>query len=144
MDARRLALGFAAGAVAVVVFHQGMILLLHLLGYVPNFPWSFRPAGAFGVPAILNSMFWGGVWGAVFALVKDRIPIGDDLARGAAFGLLGPWLLGNGLLVPLIKGGPLLFGFSPVRMLVGALIGAAFGLGLAVFWRLLAARARLV
>ena len=45
---------------------------------------------------------------------------------------------GNGVLVPLFKGGTYLFGMDPRRMQIGALIGAAFGVGLAVFWRLLA------
>ena len=51
--------------------------------------------------------------------------------------LLGPWLIGNGILVPLIKGGPMLFGFSVPRMLIGASIAATFGLGLAIIYGLL-------
>ena len=56
------------------------------------------------------------------------------------FGLLGPWLLGNGLLVPMIKGGPLLFGLAMPRMVVGASIGGAFGLRLALIYGLLRPR----
>jgi hypothetical protein len=37
--------------------------------------------------------------------------------------------------VPLFKGGNMLFGLNPQNMWRGALIGAAFGLGLAVFMR---------
>ena len=138
--ARRLIIGFLAGALAVLCFHQVMILALHLLGFAPNFPWSMRSVGPLGVPAIANSMFWGGLWGVLYAAVGGRIPIRSDLGRGAVFGLLGPWLLGNGVLVPLIKGGNLLFGFNPQNMWRGALIGAAFGLGLAVFMRVLKGR----
>jgi hypothetical protein len=136
----RLIYGFAAGAAAVLVFHQGMVLLLHLAGTTPNFPWSMRAVGPLSVPAIVNQMFWGGLWGVGFALVGSRIPIPGDLGRGAVYGLLGPWLLGNGVLVPLFKGGNLLFGFNPMNMWRGALIGAAFGLGLALFMRLLGRR----
>lgn len=135
--AMRLVIGFAAGALAVLVFHQVMVLALHLAGLIPTFPWSLRSVGPLGVPAIVNSMFWGGIWGVVFAGIGSMIPLHSDLARGAAFGLLGPWFLGNGLLVPLIKGGPLLFGFAPQRMFIGALIGLSFGIGLAVLMRLL-------
>jgi hypothetical protein len=85
-------------------------------------------------------MFWGGLWGVVYAAIGGRIPIGNDLGRGAVFGLLGPWLLGNGLLVPLIKGGNILFGFNPQNMWRGALIGAAFGIGVALFMRVLKGR----
>jgi hypothetical protein len=117
-----------------------MVLLLHLIGWTPNFPWSLRLTGPLAVPVIVNQMFWGGLWGVAFALVGWRIPIPNDLGRGAVFGLIGPWLLGNGILVPLFRGGAYLFGGMPFRMLVGALIDAAFGVGLAVFWRLLAKR----
>lgn len=139
--AKRYILGFLAGVLAVLVFHQGMILVLNLIGMVPNPPWSMRLTVPLSVPAIVNSMFWGGIWGLVFVAVADRLPVGNDIARGAVFGLLGPWLLGNGVLVPLFKGGAYLFGLDPRRMLIGALIGAAFGVGLALFWRLLARRA---
>ncbi len=129
---QRILTGFLAGALSVLVFHQGMILLLNLLSLIPATPWSMRPIPPFGVPAILNSMFWGGLWGIGFVAVADRIPGGDYRLRGVIYGLIGPFLLGNGLLVPLIKGGQLLWGGQPMRMLIGALIASAFGLGLAL------------
>ncbi len=92
------------------------------------------------MPAIVNQMFWGGLWGVLFAAVAHLIPIRNTVAKGAAFGLLGPWLLGNGVLVPLFKGGAFLFGLNPMNMWRGALIGAAFGIGIAVFMRVLAKR----
>jgi hypothetical protein len=129
---KTLLLGFIAGALATLVFHQSMILVLHLMKQVPNFPWSMRAVGPLGVPAIVNSMFWGGLWGSVFAVIGHAVPGGAAWLRGIVFGLLGPWLLGNGILVPLFKGGPFLFGFAVPRMIVGALIGSAFGLGVAL------------
>jgi hypothetical protein len=135
--AKRLIFGFIAGALSVLVFHQSMVLLLHLLGQIPNFPWSTRPIAPFGVPAIVNQMFWGGLWGVGFAAIAHRIPLRSDLARGAGYGLAGPWLLGNGILVPAFKGGTFLFGLNPMNMWRGALIGLAFGVGIAVILRLL-------
>ncbi len=140
MSIKQIVFGFVAGALAVLVFHQCMVLGLHLLGFIPNFPWSMRPIPPWGVPAILNQMFWGGLWGILFALVGSRLPLGSDLARGAVFGLLGPWLLGNGVLVPLFKGGNMLFGLNPQNMWRGALIGTAFGIGTAVFMRVFRGR----
>lgn len=137
---RQLTFGFVAGALAVLVFHQTMILALHLMGFAPNFPWSLRSIAPFGVPALLNQMFWGSLWGVGFAAVASRIPVANDLARGAIYGLLGPWLLGNGILVPLFKGGTYLWGLNPQNMWRGALIGAAFGLGIAVFMRVFKGR----
>jgi hypothetical protein len=138
--AKQLVYGFIAGALAVLAFHQVMVLALHLAGQVPNFPWSMRPIAPFGVPAIVNQMFWGGLWGAVFAAIGGMIPVASDLLRGVVFGLLGPWLLGNGILVPLFKSGTFLWGFNPQMMWRGALIGAAFGLGIAVFMRVFRGR----
>jgi hypothetical protein len=141
ISTKNLFLGFIAGAIAVLVFHQSMILILHLMKQTPNFPWSMKAAGPFNVPAIVNSMFWGGLWGSVFAAIGHAIPAGASWLRGIAFGLLGPWLLGNGILVPLFKGGPFLFGFAVPRMIIGALIGATFGLGLALVFSALKRRA---
>ncbi len=36
--ARTVMLGFAAGVVSVLVFHQGTVWLLHMAGPVPNGP----------------------------------------------------------------------------------------------------------
>lgn len=140
LSPKALAVGFLAGALAVPVFHQGMVLVLHLAGQLPNFPWQMRPVPPFNVPTLVNQMFWGGVWGLVFAAIVESLPGRSLWLKGVLFGLLGPWLLGNGLLVPLIKGGPLFFGFAVPRMITGALIGAAFGFGLAVIYGLLRPR----
>ena len=134
---KALFLGFLAGALAVPVFHQAAVLLLHLAGQIPTFPWSMRPVPPLNVPTLLNQMFWGGLWGALFAAVVEAMPGRALWLKGVIFGLLGPWLIGNGILVPLIKGGPMLFGFSVPRMLIGASIGATFGLGLAIIYGLL-------
>ena len=137
---KALAFGFLAGALAVPLFHQVMVLILHLAGQVPNFPWSMRPVPPLNVPTLANQMFWGGLWGVLFAVVVEAVPGRALWLKGVIFGLLGPWLLGNGLLVPLIKGGPLLFGFAVPRMIIGALIGATFGLGLALIYGLFRSR----
>jgi hypothetical protein len=139
LNARTALLGFVAGSLSVVVFHQGMVLLLHLMGQVPNFPWrmeTFR-GGPIPIPIIVNQMFWGGLWGIGFAVVGGMIPIAHNILRGVVYGLLGPALLGNGILVPLFQGGAYLWGFQPLRIVISALIASAFGAGLAVFYRLL-------
>jgi hypothetical protein len=131
---KSLLLGFIAGALAVLVFHQGIILALHLMKQTPNFPWSMRPIAPFGLPAIINSMFWGGLWGVLYAIIAPRLPGGLTVLGGVVFGLLFPLLLGNGILVPFFKGGPYLFGFVPQRMMIGALIQGVWGLGLGLIY----------
>lgn len=137
---RSLAAGFIAGAIAVVIFHQGMFLILNLLGMLPAKPWSFAPIPPWGVPALMNQMFWGGLWGALFSVVWSHLPGKDFWLKGIVFGWLGPLLLGGWILLPLIKGGVYFAGLVPMRMLVGALIQTAFGAGLGLIYEQLRTR----
>lgn len=134
---RRIIMGFVAGAIAVVVAHQTMILVLHLLGFLPNFPWSLRP-NAWGVPQLLNQMFWGGVWGMVFGLVAPFLGGLKTWALGLVMGMGGNAILGNWILLPLVfNRGTFMAGYAPQRMIIGLLIGGAFGLGWAYIFRAL-------
>jgi hypothetical protein len=119
--------GFVAAVIAVLVAHQVMVLALYLSGLLPNPPYSFRP-NPWGVPLILNGMFWGGLWGIAFAFLVHKLP-GDTWLRGLLLGWIGPLLIGNWLVLPLIRGQALFAGFVPMRLLIGALIAGAFGLG---------------
>jgi len=132
--ARDLALGFIAGALAVLIFHQIMVLLLGFAGMARGAPWNMAPYGPLGVPRVLNSMFWGGVWGIVFALIADRLPKQWPLwLTGLAFGLIGPVLFGWTVMA-LIRGNALFAGFVPQRMLTSVLINGVFGIGVALIY----------
>ena len=134
----RLLLGFLAGALAVLVFHQLAILAMTQAGIIQGNPYSFRPIKPWNVPALVNSCFWGGLWGCVFALVAARLPRGAAwYAAGFAFGVLGPVLVGWFVVAP-IKGNPVAAGWIPARMLNSIIINGLFGLGIAVFYSLLA------
>ena len=80
--------GFIAGALAVAIFHQGMYLLMKQFGVpLPGAPWNMAPAAsAYGMPTVLNQMFWGGLWGILFAFMVDHIPVGPTWLRGFVFG----------------------------------------------------------
>lgn len=132
---QRIIVGFVAGALAVAVFHQLTILVLTLVGMIPGNAYSLKGVPPWGVPALLNSMFWGGLWGIVFAFIAPKLPTGRNYwLAGVAFGIMGP-LLVNWFVVSPIKGQPMAGGLVPLRMLAGLLIGGFFGLGCAVFWR---------
>ncbi len=144
--AGKVALGFIAGAISVVIFHQGMILILGLLGAAGGSPWSMAP-NAWGVPALINNMFWGGIWGIVFAYASPFLPAMPVWTRGLILGVAGNWFIGNQIVVPLIRRAfgqnAALFGFvNNPRFWVGVLIGGAFGLGWALIHATLSARAR--
>lgn len=86
----RLAAGFAAGFLAVLIFHQGMSGLLHVLnlpGLGGPAPYSLRPIPPLGVPAVIDAAFWGGVYGVLYAAVRPRLAIPGWMA-GLLLGLL--------------------------------------------------------
>jgi hypothetical protein len=128
----QLAIDFACGFLAVLLFHQGAILTLNLLGFIPNGPFQTRPIPPFGVPAFVNQAFWGGVWGIVYGLVREWIPAALPAAlAGFLFGIVGPTFFGWFVLAPL-RDLPVAGGFVPANMMRGIFINGTFGLGLAV------------
>ena len=126
------AIHLACGFLAVLLFHQSAILILNLLGFIPNGPFQTRPIPPFGVPAFLNQAFWGGVWGIVYGLVRARVPAALPVAvAGFLFGVVGPTFFGWFVLAPM-RGQPVAGGFVPANMMRGVFINGTFGLGLAL------------
>jgi hypothetical protein len=133
--AGRLLLGFVAGFLAVPVFHQVMVLVLHELGLIGGWPYQMSPVPPFGVPKVIDASFWGGVWGLVFTYVERLFP------RGAAYWVVS--FLFGGIVLTLVawlvvmplKGMPFA-GFEPGRLVIGLLVNGAWGVGAAVFFRI--------
>jgi hypothetical protein len=129
-------IGFVAGALAVLTFHQATVWLLSFVGGQGNI-YSLRPVGPLRVPQILDLAFWGGLWGCVFALLADRFPRSWPLwLTGFAFGAIVPTLVGWFVVAPL-KHEPVAQGFVPSRMWRGPIINGMFGVGTALFFDLL-------
>lgn len=129
----RLMLGFVAAALAVVFFHQGAITFMNGLGWVPNPAMRQTPIAPYGVPAVWNSAFWGGVWGMVFALIEPRLRSIPLLVATVLFCATVP-LLGAWVLVPLVKSTPMFAGGNTTAMVRQVGIYAIWGVGFAVFW----------
>lgn len=131
-------LGFIAAALAVLVFHQGMILILHLIGFVPNFPWSFRP-NAWGVPQLINGMFWGGLYGIAFAFILPYTPAQWPVwLKGVVLAVVINWFIMNQIVIPILRGTAMFGGIW--RPHIGGLISAAFGLGWILIYQFLRQR----
>jgi hypothetical protein len=136
--------GFVAGTIATLLFHQGMYWIAKSAGLpLQGTPWNYaaNPA-AFGLPSLLNLMFWGGLWGIVYAYLADRLP-GPGVVKGLIFGCIFPMLIGSWLVVAMIKGQPILSGAlankDAMRLLPGFLLnGVAFGIGLGVLYPMMA------
>jgi hypothetical protein len=132
---QRAAIGFLAAVLSVLVFHQGMILLLRETGLF-GFPrgatvWNLAAnPRAFGLPTLVNQCFWGGLYGAVFGLLAGRTrlaPLTVALLTGAATTMVGFFIIAA------IRGTPIAGGWQLMAWLRGLSIGLSFGLGLWVF-----------
>lgn len=153
----RVVAGFLAGILAVLVFHQLTGIALARAGLLPTFnaynmaahPTAlpavtafFKSIGFTGWPSIFNQAFWGGIWGIVFALLYGIIPGRGAIVKGLVFGILLV-IISNWIVLPYVqtmRGLPnqvYFAGFVPQRMLIGLLLQMAFGLGLAIFYRML-------
>jgi hypothetical protein len=126
-----LLLGFLAAAIAVVTVHQGIVFALNKAGVWPVKPWSTAPHGPYKVPTIVNSIFWGGLWGVVFAAFRPYIPGGAVWQQGLVFGLAIA-LFSNFTILPMIKGQPLFFGMDVKKMAIVLAILSGFGIATAV------------
>jgi hypothetical protein len=124
--------GFVAGFLAVLVFHQPTLWLLHAAGITQGVPYSFNPAGPFAVPTFLSLAFWGGIWGIVFSFVSRRWQFnGSYWLKAFVFGMIFPTLVAWFVVAPL-KGLPIAAGGKFNGMLTGLCVNAAWGLGTAI------------
>jgi hypothetical protein len=141
---RMILLGFAAGSLAVLVFHQGAAVLLHLLtvkagvgagliGRV-SFPYSTAAVPPFGVPQVISWAFWGGVWGVILAALLRAAPRLPDLLFGFLFGALVLTVVGF-TLVAALKGLPSWAGGNKQVWWRVGLLNGAWGWGTALMLR---------
>ncbi len=127
---------FVAGAIAVVLFHQGALTILHLLG-ITGPPFPAEPTWPFRIPQIWSIVVWGGLWGIVFGAAEQRFPSGAGYWVAAfIFGAIFPTLVAWFIVSPL-KGAPVAAGWEPARMWIGPVINGAWGVGTALMlaWR---------
>jgi len=130
-------LGFFAGFLATLVFHQLILALLWTLGLAPFGPFIMTPVGPFGIPAVFSLAFWGGVWGIVYALFDHRFPTGFAYWFYAFFfGAIFPTLVALLVALPL-KGQPLGGGWNRNLLITAVLINGGWGLGTGLFLRLM-------
>lgn len=126
--------GFVAGALSVLVFHQGVVLLANQAGWGPP-AYSLAPTAPFGVPQLLSSAFWGGLWGILWALIASRLESGSRFGFAFLFGAILPPLVVVAIVVPLRGSDPRVF-LEPVRLAFLLIVHGIFGVGIEVFLRL--------
>lgn len=134
---RTVVVGFLAGALSVLVFHQLGFWLSSKLLSTSFTLYNMRPVPPWGVPTIVSLAFWGGLWGILAAFLVPRLP-------GALGGVLG-WILFAAIIVTLvnwfvvlpIKGAPMGGGFRLPGVVVVPIVYGIWGFGMWVFARLI-------
>jgi hypothetical protein len=128
----RYLIAFFSGFTAVLLFHQGILSILHGVGFTPVAPFPTQPTKPFGVPQIWSLAFWGGVWGLVLAGVDRWFPGGAGYWIGACiFGAVFPSLVAWLVVFPM-KGLPAGGGWHAAGLATGLMINGGWGLGTAL------------
>jgi hypothetical protein len=129
-------LAFVAGFVSTLVFHQGLLAILHAAG-APRRPYAMKPTWPLGIPEVVSLAFWGGVWGiALWQLIAGRSGASYWLVA-LVLGAILPSAVALLVVMPL-KGMRVAGGGDP-KLIVGALLlNGAWGIGVALLMRLLA------
>jgi hypothetical protein len=134
---RTVVVGFLAGALSVLVFHQLGFWLSSKILHTGFTLYNMSPVPRWGVPTIVSLTFWGGMWGIAAAFLVPRMP-------GALGGVLG-WILFAVIIVTLvnwfvvlpIKGQPMGGGFRLPNVVVAPIVYGLWGFGMWLFARLL-------
>lgn len=128
---RWILIGAISGAVAVLVFHQGLAALLHAWGVLPSPAFLLEPTRPFGVPVLWSLVFWGAIWGAVLAMSLGRFYGAALVLASIGFGAIFPTLVASLVVAP-IKHATINIG---VALLLNGAWGLGTGLGLHWFGR---------
>jgi hypothetical protein len=126
---------FLAGFLSTLIFHQGLLALLHAAGASPRPAYAMAPTPPLGVPQVLSLAFWGGIWGiALWLALRSMEASSLFWVWALVFGALLPSIVALFVVLPL-KGQPVAGGWNP-KLIVGALLlNGAWGVGTALFLR---------
>jgi hypothetical protein len=130
---------FLAGFASTLIFHQGLIALLHAGGFIPRVPYSFAPTAPFQIPQVVSLAFWGGLWGIPLWLVIRRMRSSKYWLTALAFGAFFPSIVAWFVVFPL-KGQPVAGGWKPAVLLLGLLLNGAWGIGVALLMKMMRGR----
>jgi hypothetical protein len=128
--------GFLAGFLATIAFHQVMLMFLNELGLATRGAFVIQPTYPFGVPAVLWTAFWGGLWGVALTFVLSPNYSGAQYwLLALLFGTFAPTLVAWFVVSPL-KSVPIAAGWHVPTMATTVLVNAAWATGTALLLRL--------
>jgi len=135
----RIFLGSVAGALAVLLFHQGSLQILYWAGLAPQAAFRLAHVPPLNMPMVVSLTFWGAVYGGVFSVLKAYLP-GRLYWYGpllGVFALLMSWFV----FLPL-KGLPIAFGGASGPILRSTMAYLLWGIGVTLLLPLLHPRLR--
>lgn len=130
-----LTLGFIAGFLATLIFHQSLWYVFNQIGIIPpdRPAWPLDPVPPLGVPSVISKAFWGGLWGGLLALFLGQL-------SGPAYWT--SWILLGGVALTFVA----FFVVAPLkgeaipalwpRFAVGLLLNGLWGFGTALLLKL--------
>jgi len=128
---------FIAGFLATLIFHQGLLGILHAAGVAPIAPYDFSATAPLHVPKVISLAFWGGVW-AILLWPLIRLNGGwRSWVTAVVLGAIGPTLVALLIVLPM-KDQPFAAGWDPKIWAGAFLLNGAWGFGVALFMRWLA------
>lgn len=125
-----------AGFVATLLFHQGVLAILHGAGATTRKPWVMAPTNPLGVPSVVSLAFWGGLWGILLWRMIRGVSGVRHWFLAVLLGALLPTVVALFVVLPL-KGHPVGGGWKPDVLLGALLLNGAWGIGVALLMRLL-------
>ncbi|HZP13084.1 MAG TPA: hypothetical protein VFB36_11745 [Nevskiaceae bacterium] len=124
---------FIAGFLATLVFHQGLLEILHVAANGPA-PFDFSGVPPLHVPKVISLAFWGGIWAMLlWPLIRPNADWRYWLTA-LVLGAVGPSLVALLIVFPL-KGMPFAAGWDPKIWVAAFLLNGAWGIGVALFMR---------
>ena len=127
---RTVIIGFIAGSLSVLIFHQLGFFVANELGFTRVPLYSLRPVPPFGVPTILSLAFWGGLWGIAAIFFVPRLPRPGNGALGWILFAAVIVTFVNWFIVLPIKGAPVGGGFRLPGVVAAPLVYALWGFGM--------------
>jgi hypothetical protein len=131
----RLLISFAAGFISFLLCHQGILALLHSIGFTSFAPFSLTPTRPLGIPRFWSLAFWGRVWGVGLSLFAFRLHSNlRDWIILLLFSALAPTAVALFIVTPL-RGEAFAGGWQPKLIMTGLLVNSVWGLGTALLLR---------
>ena len=130
-------IAFIAGFLAVLLFHQPMLIILKAIALAPENSTPYAMAAtSLGIPRVVSLAFWGGIWGIVLAILVAWIDSGLGYwLSGLVIGALAPSLVNWFVVLPL-KGEPVGGGWAVSGVVTALIVNGVWGLGTVLLCRL--------